>query len=69
MVRLGGANPNNKTVVINPPGVYHNGGANENLTPAVISFSYLEFEDSISRKHKDFFMKEKGIIYPGICLD
>ena len=29
-----GANPNDKTVVINPPGANHNGGANENLTPA-----------------------------------
>ena len=29
----GGANPNDKSVVINPPGAYHNGGANENLTP------------------------------------
>ena len=28
---LGGLN--DKTVVINPPGAYHNGGANENLTP------------------------------------
>ena len=31
----GGVNPNDKTVVINPPGAYHNGGANENLTPAL----------------------------------
>ena len=30
----GGVNPNDKTVMINPPGAYHNGGVNENLTPA-----------------------------------
>ena len=30
-----GVNPNDKTVVINPPGAYHNGGANENLTPGM----------------------------------
>ena len=29
----GGVNPNDKTVMINPPGAYHNGGVNENLTP------------------------------------
>ena len=29
-----GVNPNDKTVMINPPGAYHNGGVNENLTPA-----------------------------------
>ena len=28
-----GVNPNDKTVMINPPGAYHNGGVNENLTP------------------------------------
>ena len=32
-----GANPNDETVVINPPGAYHNGGANENLTPELKS--------------------------------
>ena len=31
----GGVNPNDKTVMINPPGAYHNGGVNENLTPAI----------------------------------
>ena len=36
MVRPGGANPNDKTVVINPPRAYHNEGANENLTPALL---------------------------------
>ena len=30
----GGVNPNDKTVMINPPGAYHNRGVNENLTPA-----------------------------------
>ena len=37
MVRPGGVNPNDKTVMINPPGAYHNGGVNENLTPAYLS--------------------------------
>ena len=30
-----GVNPNDKTVMINPPGAYHNGGVNENLTPGL----------------------------------
>ena len=41
MVHPGGANPNDKTVVINPPGAYHNGGAIENLTPGLVFVVYL----------------------------
>ena len=36
-----GANPNDKTVVINPPGAYHNGGTNENLTPGIPGKRYF----------------------------
>ena len=38
-----GVNPNDKTVMINPPGAYQNGGVNENLTPApATGFCYEE---------------------------
>ena len=39
----GGVNPNDKTVMINPPGAYHNGGVNENLTPAGINITSCLF--------------------------
>ena len=52
MVRPGGVNRNDKTVMINPPGAYHNGGgAIENLTPAInaINPTRLQPEKQVGR--------------------
>ena len=38
-----GVNPNDKTVMINPPGAYHNGGVNENLTPTQLFWAFLQY--------------------------
>ena len=39
----GGVNPNDKTVMINPPGAYHNRGVNENLTLEIDVINLFRF--------------------------
>ena len=48
MVCPGGVNPNDKTVMINPPGAYHNGGVNENLKTGINNQS---INDTFKRKY------------------
>ena len=50
-VRPGGVNPNDKTVMINPPGRTWGGGVNENFSPAHCQIKAKKIGDTTFTLH------------------